>query len=213
MGGFNLSAWAIRHRVLTLFAILMLAVAGTYSYFNLGRAEDPSFTIKVMVVSAIWPGATADEMQQQVADPIEKKLQSLAHLDKLESYSRPGVSIIQVVLRDNTPASAVKDLWYQARKKVGDVKGDLPSGVLGPFFDDEYGDVYSALYMLSGDKVAPAELKRQAEIIRQKLLRVPDVEKVDLIGERPERIYIEFSHARLATLGITPQQIFQSLAR
>ena len=213
MGGFNLSAWAIRHRVLTLFAILMLAVAGTYSYFNLGRAEDPSFTIKVMVVSAIWPGATADEMQQQVADPIEKKLQSLAHLDKLESYSRPGVSIIQVVLRDNTPASAVKDLWYQARKKVGDVKGDLPSGVVGPFFDDEYGDVYSALYMLSGDKVAPAELKRQAEIIRQKLLRVPDVEKVDLIGERPERIYIEFSHARLATLGITPQQIFQSLAR
>lgn len=213
MGGFNLSEWAIRHKVLTLFAILLLSASGIYSYFNLGRAEDPSFTIKVMVVSAAWPGATADEMQQQVADPIEKKLQSLPHLDKLESYSRPGVSIIQVVLRDNTPAKAVPDLWYQVRKKVGDVQSDLPNGVLGPFFDDEYGDVYSALYILSGDKVAPAELKRQAEAIRQKLLRVEDVEKVDLIGERPERIYIEFSHARLATLGITPQQIFQSLAR
>lgn len=213
MGGFNLSEWAIRHKALTLFAILLLSASGIYSYFNLGRAEDPSFTIKVMVVSAAWPGATSDEMQQQVADPIEKKLQSLPHLDKLESYSRPGVSVIQVVLRDNTPAKAVPDLWYQVRKKVGDIRGDLPNGVLGPFFDDEYGDVYSALYMLSGDKVAPAELKRQAEIIRQKLLRVEDVEKVDLIGERPERIYIEFSHARLATLGITPQQIFQSLAR
>lgn len=213
MGGFNLSECAIRHKVLTLFAILLLSAAGTYSYFNLGRAEDPSFTIKVMVVSAVWPGATADEMQQQVADPIEKKLQSLPHLDKLESYSRPGVSIIQVVLRDNTPAREVPNLWYQARKKVGDVQGDLPNGVVGPFFDDEYGDVYSALYILSGENVAPAELKRQAEVIRQKLLRVDDVEKVDIIGERPERIYIEFSHARLATLGITAQQIFQSLAR
>ncbi|MBA4790023.1 MAG: efflux RND transporter permease subunit [Rhizobiales bacterium] len=213
MGGFNLSAWAIRHRALTLFAILLLAASGTFAYFKLGRAEDPSFTIKVMVVSAIWPGATADEMQQQVADPIEKKLQALGHLDRLESYSRPGVSVIQVVLKDTTPPKAVPDLWYQVRKKVGDMRGELPSGVVGPFFNDEYGDVYSGLYILSGDKVGPAELKRQAEIIRQKLLRVQDVQKVDLIGERPERIYIEFSHARLATLGITPQQIFQSLAR
>ncbi|MEW6122361.1 MAG: efflux RND transporter permease subunit [Pseudomonadota bacterium] len=213
MGGFNLSAWAIRHRALTLFAILLLAASGTFAYFKLGRAEDPSFTIKVMVVSAIWPGATADEMQQQVADPIEKKLQALGHLDRLESYSRPGVSVIQVVLKDTTPPKSVPDLWYQVRKKVGDMRGELPSGVVGPFFNDEYGDVYSGLYMLSGDKVSPAELKRQAEIIRQKLLRVQDVQKVDLIGERPERIYIEFSHARLATLGITPQQIFQSLAR
>ncbi|WP_127091882.1 efflux RND transporter permease subunit [Aquabacter cavernae] len=213
MGGFNLSAWAIRHRALTLFAILLLAASGTFAYFKLGRAEDPSFTIKVMVVSAVWPGATADEMQQQVADPIEKKLQSLGHLDRLESYSRPGVSVIQVVLKDTTPPKSVPDLWYQVRKKVGDMRGELPSGVVGPFFNDEYGDVYSALYILSGDKVAPAELKRQAEAIRQKLLRVADVQKVDLIGERPERIYIEFSHARLATLGITPQQIFQSLSR
>ncbi|MEP9375578.1 efflux RND transporter permease subunit [Aquabacter sp. CN5-332] len=211
--GFNLSDWAIRHRALTLFAILLLAASGAYAYVNLGRAEDPSFTIKVMVVSAAWPGATADEMQEQVADPIEKKLQALGHLDRVESYSRPGVSFIQVFLTDSTPAKAVQDLWYQVRKKVGDMRGDLPAGVIGPFFDDEYGDVYSALYMLSGDKVGPAELKRQAEIIRQKLLRVQDVEKVDLVGERPERIFIEFSHARLATLGISPQQIFDSVAR
>ncbi|MFS8035583.1 efflux RND transporter permease subunit [Xanthobacter sp. AM11] len=201
------------HRALTLFAILLLAAAGTYSYFNLGRAEDPSFTIKVMVVQVAWPGATASQMQAQVADPIEKKLQSLPRLDRIESYSRPGVSFVQVILADSTPAREVKDLWYQVRKKVSDMRAELPQGVVGPGFDDEYGDVYSALYMLSGEGVGPAELKRQAELIRQRLRRVPKVEKVDLIGERPERIYIEFSHARLATLGITPAQIFDSVAR
>ncbi|MFG1287804.1 efflux RND transporter permease subunit [Xanthobacter versatilis] len=208
-----MSRWAITHRALTLFAILLLAAAGAYSYLNLGRAEDPSFTIKVMVVQAAWPGATASEMQAQVADPIEKKLQSLPHLDRVESYSRPGVSFVQIFLADSTPAREVKDLWYQVRKKVADMRGDLPAGVIGPGFDDEYGDVYSALYMLSGEGAAPAELKRQAEIIRQRLLRVKDVEKVDLIGERPERIYIEFSHARLANLGVTPAQVFDSVAR
>ncbi|QTL04464.1 efflux RND transporter permease subunit [Aquabacter sp. L1I39] len=212
-GGFNLSRLAITHRALTLFAILLVAAAGVFAYFNLGRAEDPSFTIKVMVVSAVWPGATSTQMQELVADPIEKKLQSLAHLERVETYSRPGVSFIQVTLKDSTPASDVKPLWYQVRKKVDDMKDELPSGVVGPFFDDEYGDVYSNLYMLSGDQVAPAELKRQAEIIRQKLRRVPGVQKVDIIGERPERIYIEFSHARLATLGITPQQVFDAVAR
>lgn len=211
--GFNLSRWAITHRALTLFAVLLLAAAGAYSYLNLGRAEDPSFTIKVMVVQAAWPGATASEMQAQVADPIEKKLQSLPHLDRVESYSRPGVSFVQIFLADSTPAREVKDLWYQVRKKVADMRGDLPAGVIGPGFDDEYGDVYSALYMLSGEGAAPAELKRQAEIIRQRLLRVKDVEKVDLIGERPERIYIEFSHARLANLGVTQAQVFDSVAR
>ncbi len=213
MDRFNLSQWAITHRALTLFMILLIAGSGFYAYEKLGRAEDPNFTIKVMVVSAAWPGATATQMQEQVADPIEKKLQSLPHLDRVESYSRPGVSYIQVILKDSTTASAVKDLWYQVRKKVGDIKGDLPQGVIGPGFDDEYGDVYSALYMLNGAGVGPAELKKQGEIIRQALLRVPDVEKVDLIGVRPEKIYIEFSHARLATLGVTPSEIFDSVAR
>ena len=213
MQRFNLSEWAITHRALVLFMILLLGAAGIYSYFNLGRAEDPSFTIKTMVVNVAWPGATAAEMQTQVADKIEKKLQELPYLDRVESYSQPGVSFIQVNLTDQTPPAKVKDLWYQVRKKVGDIRGDLPAGITGPNFNDEYGDVYSALYMLTADGLSLAELKTRAEDIRQRLLRVPDVNKVDLIGEQPQKIFIEFSHAKLATLGITPQQIFDSVAR
>jgi len=213
MQRFNLSAWAIAHRPLVLFMILLLAGAGAYAYFNLGRAEDPSFTIKTMVVNVAWPGATAGEMQAQVADKIEKKLQELPYLDRVESYSQPGVSFIRVFLIDKTPPARVKELWYQVRKKVGDVRGDLPSGIIGPNFNDEYGDVYSALYMLKAEGLSLAELKTRAEDIRQRLLRVSDVNKVDIIGERPQRIFIEFSHAKLSTLGLTPQQIFESVAR
>src|SRR5258705_784273 len=209
----NLSEWAITHRPLVLFMILLLSAAGIFSYLNLGRAEDPNFTIKVMVVNVSWPGATATEMQTQVADKIEKKLQELPFLDRVGSYSQPGVSFIRVNLSDRTPPAKVKDLWYQVRKKVGDIKGSLPSGIIGPNFNDEYGDVYSALYMLSADGQTLADLKTRAEDIRQRLLRVPDVNKVDIIGERPQRIFIEFSHAKLATLGVTPQQIFDSVAR
>jgi multidrug efflux pump len=213
MKSFNLSQWAITHRALVLFMILILGAGGTYSYFNLGRAEDPSFTIKVMIVNVAWPGATAAEMQTQVADKIEKKLQELPYLDRIESYSRPGVAFIQVQLTDKTPPAKVKDLWYQVRKKVGDIRGELPAGIIGPNFNDEYGDVYSALYMLTADGLGLAQIKARAEDIRQRLLRVPDVNKVDIIGERPEKIFIEFSHGKLATLGITPQQIFDSVAR
>ncbi|MET0633315.1 MAG: efflux RND transporter permease subunit, partial [Xanthobacteraceae bacterium] len=213
MKRFNLSEWSITHRPLVLFMILLLAAAGAYSYLNLGRAEDPSFTIKVMVVHVAWPGATAGEMQSQVADKIEKKLQELPYLDRVESYSQPGVSFIRVQLIDKTPPGKVKDLWYQVRKKVGDIRGDLPAGITGPNFNDEYGDVYSALYMLSADGLTLADLKARAEDIRQRLLRVPDVNKVDIIGERPQKIFIEFSHAKLATLGLTPQQIFDSVAK
>src|SRR4051794_18685375 len=213
MKSLNLSEWAITHRPLVLFMILLLSAAGIFSYFNLGRAEDPSFTIKVMVVNVSWPGATASEMQAQVADKIEKKLQELPFIDRVESYSQPGVSFIRVILSDRTPPAKLKNLWYQVRKKVGDIKGALPSGITGPHFNDEYGDVYSALYMLSADGQTLAELKTRAEDIRQRLLRVPDVNKVDIIGERPQRIFIEFSHARLATLGLTPQQIFDSVTR
>jgi len=213
MTRFNLSEWAITHRALVLFMILVLGAAGVYSYFSLGRAEDPSFTIKTMVISVAWPGATATEMQTQVADKVEKKLQELPYLDRVESYSQPGVSFIQVYLIDKTPPAKVKDLWYQVRKKVGDIKGDLPAGVVGPSFNDEYGDVYSAIYMLTADGLSLAELKARAEDIRQRLLRVPDVNKVDIIGEQPEKIFIELSHAKLATLGITPPQIFDSVAR
>src|SRR5215216_8014560 len=163
MKSLNLSEWSITHRPLVLFMILLLSAAGGYSYLNLGRAEDPSFTIKVMVVQVGWPGATASEMQAQAADKIEKKLQELPYLDRVESYSQPGVSFIRVFLIDKTPPARVKELWYQVRKKVGDVRGDLPSGIIGPNFNDEYGDVYSALYMLSADGLSLAELKARAE--------------------------------------------------
>jgi multidrug efflux pump len=213
MSRFNLSQWAITHRALVLFMILVLGAAGTYSYFNLGRAEDPSFTIKVMVMNVAWPGATASEMQTQVADKIEKKLQAMPYLDRVETYSTPGVSFVQIILRDSTPPPRVKELWYQVRKKVGDIRGELPNGIIGPNFNDEFGDVYSAMYMLSAEGLSLADLKARAEDIRQRLLRVTNVNKVDIIGEQPEKIFIEFSHARLATLGITPQQIFESAAK
>jgi multidrug efflux pump subunit AcrB len=152
-------------------------------------------------------------MQSQVADPIEKKLQELPFLDRVESYSQPSVSFIRVFLSDSTPPADVPDLWYQVRKKVGDIRGELPSGIVGPSFNDEFGDVYSSIYLLTADGLGLADLKAHAEDIRQTLLRVPDVNKVDLIGEQSEKIYIEFSHAKLATLGITPRQIFDSVAR
>jgi multidrug efflux pump subunit AcrB len=213
MKRFNLSEWAITHQALVLFMIILLGAAGVYSYLNLGRAEDPNFTIKVMVIGVGWPGATAAEMQSQVTDKIEKKLQELPYLDRVETYSQPGNAFLQVILSDTTPPAKVKDLWYQVRKKVGDIKNELPAGITGPNFNDEFGDVYSALYMLTADGLSLAELKDRAEDIRQRLLRVPDVNKVDIIGERPQKIFIEFSHAKLATLGVTPQQIFDSVAR
>jgi multidrug efflux pump subunit AcrB len=213
MKRFNLSEWAITHQALVLFIILILGAAGAYSYVSLGRAEDPAFTIKTMVVNVAWPGATASEMQTQVADKIEKKIQELPYLDRVESYSQPGASFVQVYLIDRTPPNKVKELWYQVRKKVGDIKGELPAGVVGPNFNDEYGDVYSALYMLTADGLGLADLKARAEDIRQRLLRVPNVNKVDIIGEQPEKIFIELSHAKLATLGISPQQIFDSVAK
>jgi multidrug efflux pump subunit AcrB len=213
MKRFNLSEWAITHQPLVLFMIILLGAAGIYSYLNLGRAEDPSFTIKTMVVNVAWPGATATEMQAQVTDKIEKKLQELPHLDRVESYSQPGISFIRVNLSDTTPPAMVKELWYQVRKKVGDIRDELPAGISGPNFNDEYGDVYSALYMLTAPGLSLADLKAHAEDIRQRLLRVPDVNKVDIIGERPEKIFVEFSHAKLATLGLTIQQIFDSVAK
>src|SRR5262245_39696487 len=213
MKRFNLSEWAITPQALVLFMILLIGATGIYAYSKLGRAEDPSFTIKVMSVHVGWPGATANELQTQVVDKIEKKLQELPFLDRVTSYAQAGDAFIQRTLSDTTPPRRVKALWYQARKKIGDIRGDLPANIIGPNFNDEFGDVYSALYMISADGKSFAELKTLAEDIRQRLLRVKDVNKVDLIGVQPERIFIEFSHARLATLGITPQQIFDSVAR
>jgi len=213
MRRFNLSEWAVHHQALVLFLIIMIGVAGFFSYERLGRAEDPSFTIKVAVVTAFWPGATAQEMQEQVADPIEKKLQELPYFDKVTTYSKPSFAAMQIAFRDNTPAKEVPNLFYLTRKKLNDLKPDLPAGVIGPNVNDEYGDVDSILYMVTGDGADYAQLKKVSEGLRQALLKITGVTKVDIYGTQDEKIYVEFSHAKLATLGIQPQQIFDSLAK
>src|SRR5229473_3564287 len=201
MKRFNLSGWAVSHPTLVLFLMIALGVAGYFSYQRLGRAEDPFFTVKVVIVSAIWPGATAEEMQAQVADPIEKKLQELPHFDRVTTYTKPSFTAMTVAFRDNTPAREVPQLFYQLRKKLDDIKADLPSGLIGPNVNDEYGDVDSVLYMLTADGADYAEMKKVAEGLRQRLLKVANVTKVNLYGIQDEKIYIEFSHAKLATLG------------
>jgi multidrug efflux pump subunit AcrB len=213
MKRFNLSAWAVSHPSLVLFLVLALGVAGFFSYQKLGRAEDPFFTVKVVNVSAIWPGATANEMQTQVADPIEKKLQELPYFEKVQTYSKPSFTAMQVTFRDSTPPKEVPYLFYLLRKKIADVQGQLPEGLLGPVVNDEFSDVDSILYMMTGDGADYAQLKKAAEGMRQRLLKVPGVTKVDLYGTQDERIFVEFSHAKLATLGITPQALFDSLAK
>jgi multidrug efflux pump len=213
MRRFNLSEWAVHHQALVLFFIVGLALAGFFSYQRLGRSEDPSFTIKLAVVSILWPGATAQEMQSQVAEPMEKKLQELPYFDKVQTYSKPGFSAMQVFFKDSTPPKDVPYLFYLVRKKLVDMQGELPSGVIGPIINDEYGDVDSILYMLTGDGADYAQLKKVADALRQKTLKVPNVVKVNLYGVQDQKIYVEFSHAKLATLGITPQALFDSLAK
>ncbi|MBR1120468.1 efflux RND transporter permease subunit [Bradyrhizobium lablabi] len=213
MKRFNLSAWAVSHPTLVLFLMIALGVAGFISYQKLGRAEDPFFTVKVVNVSAIWPGATAQEMQTQVADPIEKKLQELPYFEKVQTYSKPSFTALQVTFRDSTPAKDVPYLFYLLRKKIADVQGQLPAGLIGPNVNDEFSDVDSILFMMTGDGADYKQLKKAAEGLRQRLLKVTGVTKVNLYGTQDERIYVEFSHAKLATLGITPQALFDSLAK
>jgi multidrug efflux pump subunit AcrB len=213
MKRFNLSAWAVGHPALVLFLIIALGAAGFFSYQGLGRAEDPFFTVKVVNVSAMWPGATAAEMQTQVADPIEKKLQELPYFEKVQTYSKPSFTAMQVTFRDSTPPKDVPYLFYLLRKKLVDVQGQLPAGLLGPVVNDEFSDVDSILYMMTSDGADYAQLKKATEGMRQRLLKVPGVTKVDLYGTQDEKIYVEFSHAKLATLGITPQALFDSLAK
>ncbi|WP_243357580.1 efflux RND transporter permease subunit [Fundidesulfovibrio terrae] len=213
MKGLNLSEWAVTHRPLTVFLILLVSLAGAWSYMHLGRAEDPEFTVKSMIIRAQWPGATADEMQRLVADPIEKKLQEVPYFDKVKTYSRPGDVVLQLYLVDSTPPSEVKECWYQARKRVGDIRATLPSGVLGPFFNDEFGDVDSVLYVLTGQDFTMRELKDEAEIIRQALLKVPTVTKVRFYGDQTECIFVELNHTKLATLGLSAQAVLTSIAK
>ncbi|MFV0280504.1 MAG: efflux RND transporter permease subunit [Rhodoblastus sp.] len=213
MGRFNLSRWAVRHQALTLFLIIATMAAGVHSYFKLGRAEDPSFTIKLANVTAVWPGATAREMQDQVADRIEKKLQELPYFDRVQTYTKPSFTAMQVFFKDTTPPAQVPWLFYLLRKKLNDIRADLPANLIGPDVNDEFGDVDSVQYMLTGDGADYAQLKAIAESLRQHLLKTPDVAKVNLYGVQDQRIFVEFSQARLASLGVTPQAIFDSLAR
>lgn len=208
---FNLSALAVRERSITLFLILLISVGGVLAFFKLGRAEDPAFTVKVMTIITAWPGATAQEMQDQVAEKLEKRLQELHWYDRSETYTRPGLAFTTLTLLDSTPPAEVPEEFYQARKKISDEAKTLPAGVIGPMVNDEYADVTFALFALKARGEPQRLLAREAETLRQRLLHVPGVKKVNILGEQTERIYVEFSHDRLATLGVSPQDIFAAL--
>ena len=210
-GRFNLSALAVRERSVTLFLIILITVAGVISFLKLGRAEDPPFTVKQMTIISAWPGATAQEMQDLVAEPLEKRMQELKWYDRTETYTRPGLAFTMLSLQDATPPAQVQEQFYQARKKIGDEVKNLPAGVIGPVVNDEYSDVTFALFALKAKGEPQRLLVRDAEKLRQRLLHVPGVNKVNIIGEQAERIFVSFSHDRLATLGLSPQDIFSAL--
>ncbi|KFN42454.1 efflux RND transporter permease subunit [Arenimonas oryziterrae] len=211
MSNFNLSAWSLKNRTLVQFAMIVLALVGFFSYQRLGQSEDPPFTFKIMVVRTFWPGATAEEVGHQVSDRIEKKLMETGEYEFIRSYSRPGESLVQFIAKDSLHSRDIPALWYQVRKKVGDIRGSLPSGVVGPFFNDEFGDTFGNIYALTGDGFDYATMKDYAERAELALHRVPDVAKVDLIGLQEEKIWIELSNTKLATLGIPLQAVQQAI--
>ncbi|WP_371362432.1 Efflux pump membrane transporter BepE [Sporomusa rhizae] len=208
MRPFNLTEWALNHKQLVYYFITVIFLGGIFSYQNLGRMEDPDFTIRQMIVSVNWPGATARQIEEQVTDKIEKKLQDTPGLDYLKSYSRPGQSIIYVVLRDDAVTeSQIRPTWLEVRNMVNDIKPTLPAGVNGPYFNDRFDDVYGCVYALTGDGYTYEELREKAETIRRTLLGVPSVKKIELIGVQTEKIYIEMETNKLSKLGITPADI------
>jgi multidrug efflux pump len=200
---FNLSEWALKHQTLVLYMMLMLTISGLLAYTKLGQSEDPPFTFKVMLVHTTWPGASAVEVEQQITDKLEKKIQEVPHLGYSSSYSRPGESMIFVVIKDDTVSKDIPEIWYQVRKKVSDIRNTLPQNIESLTFNDEFSDVYGSMYALTGDGFDNFALKKQAEIIRAELLNTPDVAKVDFFGERKQRIFIELSNAKLSTLGVS----------
>ncbi len=208
---FNLSEWALKHQTLVLYFMLMLTISGFLAYTKLGQSEDPPFTFKVMLVRTSWPGASAIEVEQQVTDKLEKKIQEVPNIDFSSSYSRPGESMIFIVIKDDTLSKEIPDIWYQVRKKVGDIRHTLPSNIESLTFNDEFSDVYGSMYALTGDGFDNFALKKQAEIIRAELLKTPDVAKVDFFGEQKQRIYIELSNAKLATIGISATELINIL--
>ena len=211
--GFNLSRWALDHSAFTRYLMIVLMLLGAAAYFQLGQDEDPPFTFRIMVVRTFWPGATAQQMAEQVTDKIERALQEVPHADKIRSYSKPGESTILFQVKDSTPAADVPNTWYSVRKRVGDMRQTLPGGVQGPFFNDEFGDVYGVIYALESDGFSDAELKTAANEVRQTLLRVPNVSKVELFGVQEERLYIEMSQKRLSQLGLDMNQVLNQLGQ
>ena len=212
MSRFNLSAFAVRNPAVTLFLIIATLIAGAIAFSKLGRAEDPRFTVKTMTITAAWPGATAREMQEQVADRLEKRLQELDFYDRVETIAQPGFVSMKLQYLDSTRPGDIQELFYQTRKKLSDEAKRLPQGVVGPFFNDEYSDVYFALYALEAKQLPHRQLVQMAEDLRQSMLRLPGVKKVNILGEQAQRIFVEFSYERLATLGLKPEQIFRALA-
>ncbi|MEM5317853.1 efflux RND transporter permease subunit [Paraburkholderia sp. JHI869] len=208
-GRFNLSAWSLRHRALVTFLVALATIFGALAYTRLAQSEDPPFTFRVMVIQTFWPGATARQVEDQVTTRIGRKLQETPYIDFLRSYSRPGESLVFFTMKDSAPVSEVRETWYQVRKKVGDIAYTLPQGVQGPFFNDEFGDVYTNIYALEGDGFSPAQLHDYADKLREQLLRVPDVGKVDYFGDPQQRIYIEIPNTQLTRLGISPTQLGQ----
>ncbi len=210
---FNISRWALEHDALTRFLMIVLMLLGVAAYFQLGQDEDPPFTFRAMVVRTYWPGATAQQVAEQVTDKIERTLQEVPYADKIRSYSKPGESQIIFQIKDSSKAADVPNVWYTVRKKVADMKGTLPQGVVGPFFNDEFGDVYGVIYALESDGFSDAEVKTFADDVRQKLLRVPDVAKVELFGVQDEKLYIEISQKRLAQLGLDMNAVLAQLGQ
>lgn len=211
MTGFNLSEWALQHRSFVWYLMIILIVFGAFSYINLGREEDPAFAVKTMVVQTRWPGATIQETLDLVTDPIEKKLQETPHLDYIKSYTKPGSSVVYVNVLDSTPPDQIPDVWYQVRKKIGDIRGILPEGIQGPAFNDEFGDTFGTIYAFTADGFSYRQLKDYVEEVRTDLVRIKDAGKIQLIGVQDEKIYLEFPTRRLAGMGVDRDQIIASL--
>jgi multidrug efflux pump len=208
---FNISRWALEHPALTRYLMVVLMVLGFAAYFQLGQDEDPPFTFRAMVVQAFWPGASAQQMAEQVTDKIEKTLQEVPYADILRSYTKPGESLTILQIKDSSPSKEVGNVWYQVRKKVGDMRHTLPQGVVGPVFNDEFGDVYGSILALSADGFSDEELREHADRVRQQLLRVPDVAKVEVFGAQPEKLFVEISQKRLAQLGLDLNQVIAQI--
>ena len=211
MKSFNLTEWALGHRAVVLFLILVIAVAGVLGLGKLGQLEDPNFSVPSMTATVIWPGATAQQIQDEVLNRMEKKFEQLDHFEKVVTYARQGYGGMTITVQGSTSKKDQREAWYQARKKFSDIRLELPDGVIGPIFNDEFGDVYGLLYAVKGDGISHAELSDVAEDVKRRLLKVPKVKKVDLFGKQQQRVYVEFSHQRLAALNITPAQIADSL--